>query len=158
DGTLTTALLREDDVRRLWDGAAPFDAVLPRAHDLRLLRVTTRRLDAGREERLVSLGHDALAKGAAPWKQELERPAERRKWRTRGAVAAVVAVAFAGLSWSLAAKNSQLEAARTKAHESLLSEARQREEAEKERGEAERQRNLAVRSEQKAVADEARAK
>jgi len=98
DGTLTTALLRENDLRRLWDGQSKFDALLPRACDLRLLRTTTRRLDSGTEERLVSLGHDALAKVAHPWKQELERRAERRKWRIRGGIAAAVAVIFFGIS------------------------------------------------------------
>jgi hypothetical protein len=117
DGTLTTALLREDDLHHLWEGAALFDAVLPRACDLRLLRVTTRRLDAGHEERLVSLGHDALAKVAEPWRQELERQAERRKWLTLAATVLAVLLVFAFLSLDLYATNKRVRVAGMKAVE-----------------------------------------
>ena len=58
DGTLTTGLIHESDLRNLWDGQAAFDTLLPGARDLRLLRTTTRVLDAGSDERLVSLGDD----------------------------------------------------------------------------------------------------
>ena len=47
--------------------------MLGRANASRLLRTTVRRGDDGTEERSVSLGHDALARVAFPWKQELAR-------------------------------------------------------------------------------------
>jgi hypothetical protein len=72
DGTTSTALLREEDLRGHWSGRKAFTELIPRACELRLLRMTTRRLDSGREERLISLGHDALAKVA--W----------QKWPSRG--------------------------------------------------------------------------
>jgi WD40 repeat protein/tetratricopeptide (TPR) repeat protein len=99
DGTTSTALLREEELRAQWRGRMAFEELIPHADQLRLLRTTTRRLDSGREERLISLGHDALAKVAEPWKRELEQQAERRKWRNRGMVSAAAAVLFAGLTF-----------------------------------------------------------
>ena len=96
DGTLTTSLIGEDDLRGLWDGAKGFDELLAGASDFRLLRTTSRSLDEDREERFVSLGHDALAKVAQPWKQELERRAEQRRWQGHGALAAAIAVISPG--------------------------------------------------------------
>ena len=100
DGTLTTDVCREDSLLRAWGGRTPFDRVLSQACELRLLRTTTRRLDGIHEERLVSLGHDALAKVAEPWRHELEQRAERIKWRKQAALvtaAAVMALAFVGV-------------------------------------------------------------
>ena len=76
DGTLTTGLLHEEALCKVWDGQVRFDEVLNHACDLRLLRITTRRLDEVTDDRLVSLGHDALAKVAQPWKDELEKRAD----------------------------------------------------------------------------------
>ncbi len=121
DGTLTTGLIHESDLRILWDGQTAFDALLPHACDLRLLRTTTRRLEEGSDERLVSLGHDALAKVAHPWKQELERRAERRKWRIRGVLAAAAATIFAGLA--LVAMQASKRALKAEKY-ALLNEAR----------------------------------
>jgi len=141
DGTLTTALLREDDLRGHWDGHRNFDALLPVACDLRLLRTTTRRLDDGSEERLVSLGHDALAKVARPWKQELERRAEQRKWRIRGGVAAAVAVIFAGIS--LVAMDAQKKA-RTSEAKAITLAARASDNAKRAEDQAEKSRQHLV--------------
>jgi WD40 repeat protein len=76
DGTLTTALRPEKDLARDYEslGGLSFPLLLERACDLHLLRTTVRRrFDRVEEveERLVSLGHDALARVAGPWKQEL---------------------------------------------------------------------------------------
>ncbi len=127
DGTLTTALLREDDLRRRRDGRQSFDALLPRACDLRLLRTTTRRLDSGSDERLVSLGHDALAKVAHPWKQELERRAERIKWRRQAglvAMASVMALACIGILIRSEEKERDGRRATAQAVENALTRAR----------------------------------
>jgi WD40 repeat protein len=75
DGTLTTALRPEKDLARDYGslGGLSFPLLLERACELRLLRTTVhRRFDEVEgEERLVSLGHDALARVAGPWKQDL---------------------------------------------------------------------------------------
>ena len=158
DGTLTTGLIHENDLRNLWDGQAAFDTLLPRACDLRLFRTTTRPLDEGSDERLVSLGHDALAKVALPWKLDLERRAERRKWRIRGVIATAAAAIFAGLAL-LAMQESQRALKAEK--DALVNEARatdSKNEAVRERGEAEQQRKLAETARKEAVTNEARAK
>ena len=158
DGTLTTALLREDDLRRLWDGREPFDALLPRACDLRLLRTTTHRLESGSEERLVSLGHDALAKVAQPWKQELERRAERRKWRIRWAVAAAAAVLFGGLSLVALHQATRAVQAQREARANEAKAKQSAKEAIRESEEAEQQRSQAKKAQQVALTNEATAK
>ncbi len=150
DGTLTTALLREDDLRRLWDGRQPFDTTLLRACELRLLRTTTRRLDTGSEERLVSLGHDALAKVAHPWKQELERQAERRKWQIRGGVAVAAAVIFALISFKAIQETKRSTRAETEALKAYAAEAKDREYAEEQRNRAVKAQNEARANEEKA--------
>jgi hypothetical protein len=67
DGTLTTALLSEDEVSKRWTGRMPFDELLPAAEAMRLSKVNSLRIGMEEEHRYVSLGHDALAKIAADW-------------------------------------------------------------------------------------------
>ena len=117
DGTLTTALVSESDLASRYgclEGIS-FADLLGRANASRLLRTTVRRGDDGTEERSVSLGHDALARVAFPWKQELARRAEQRKWRALGVVAAAIAMAFAVLSWNLHLSNQKTELQRKQA-------------------------------------------
>ena len=158
DGTLTTGLLREKDLAGLWDGLTPFDELLPHACDLRLLRVTTRRLDESTDERLVSLGHDALAKVAQPWKQELDRRSERRKWKIRGGLAAAAAVVFAALS--LEAMRDRNMAVRAQA--TALANASKANMAANEallaRDEAKQKQKLAIQAEESARSNEEKAK
>ena len=82
DGTLTTAMVSESDLAERYGSleGISFADLLGRANASRLLRTTVRRGDDGTEERSVSLGHDALARVAFPWKQELAR----RRQRVRG--------------------------------------------------------------------------
>ena len=131
DGTVTTGLVREHDLAARWSGRESFVSTLKKAESVRLLRISTRRLDAATEERSLSLGHDALAKVAALWRaerdqqeqiekerseQEAKREAqrreqearlkeERRKWQIRGAVAAAVLLGCAAFSWGLYRSN-----------------------------------------------------
>ena len=98
---MTTDLVREEDLAGYWKGRTPFPEVLAVAERLRLLRFSTRRLDDGREERSVSLGHDAMAKVAADWGNDLRRRGRRR--RTLAAVAGSLALAGIMLVLALAA-------------------------------------------------------
>jgi WD40 repeat protein len=72
DGTLSSALLSAETLRRRWAGPTPFDDVLALAvrEDVRLLRVLVQRAADGSVQDHVCLGHDALAKVAADWEQE----------------------------------------------------------------------------------------
>jgi WD40 repeat protein len=83
DGTLTTALLRPEKLKRLYPsiGGRSFEDVLPDAGARRLLRATEQRDDDGEVRSFLSLGHDALARVVFPWKQERERERERRLLR-----------------------------------------------------------------------------
>ena len=156
DGTLTTALVSERDLAARYgrlEGIS-FADLLGRANASRLLRTTVRRGDDGTEERSVSLGHDALARVAFPWKQELARRAEQRKWRALGVVAAAIAMAFAVLSWNLHLSNQKTELERKQAvtaqekaereaEHALTAEARAKREA--ENAEKSRRRRPATR-------------
>jgi WD40 repeat protein len=118
DGTLTTALVSE---RKLAEGyarlASPsFGEILAGARDRRLLRTTTRRGDDGAEERSVSLGHDALARVAAPWKQELARRRRLVRLRLLAAVGLSLTVLFAVLAFQLAVQRRELKGALVDAH------------------------------------------
>ena len=97
DGNLTTALLSEDELRRHWTGRMPFAEMFRAAEqgEFRLLRVNLLRIGDQEERRYVSLGHDALAKVAAEWDEELSRGARLRKWLgiTAGALALVIVMA-----------------------------------------------------------------
>ena len=102
DGTLTTALLAEDEVRKRWTGHMPFDEILSAAETKRLLKVNSMRIGFEEERRYVSLGHDALAKIAADWDEELSRGARLRKMVaiTAGvSLVAVVMTAVAGYAY-----------------------------------------------------------
>ncbi len=121
DGTLTTAMVSE---RKLAEGyekleGLSFADLLGRANASRLLRTTVRRGDDGAEERSVSLGHDALARVAFPWKQELARRRQLVRWRLGAAAGLVLTALFAFLTLRLsfqgqALKNAVAEA-RTRA-------------------------------------------
>jgi formylglycine-generating enzyme required for sulfatase activity len=91
DGTLTTALLAEDDVEKRWSGRMPFSELLEACCALRLLRINNLRIGMEEERRYVSLGHDALAKIAAHWDEELSR--SERSRRTLKRIAAWTAAA-----------------------------------------------------------------
>jgi WD40 repeat protein len=82
DGALTTALMLEKDVdadrrgvEHYWDGRLPLGELLEMTTrpDVRLLRRSTLRIGGEAERAYVSLGHDALAKVAADWDEELSR-------------------------------------------------------------------------------------
>ena len=92
DGTLTTALLPEEEVENRWTGRMPFGELLGSCRDLRLLKVNSLRIGMEAERRYVSLGHDALAKIAAHWDEQLSRGARLRKMAI--AIGAVSAVAL----------------------------------------------------------------
>ena len=98
DGTLSTALLPADRLRRDWAGHSAFDPVLADAAgpNFRLLREATLSLGGTEPRSFVSLGHDALAKVAAAWKDEIEREAVDRKRRAQMRLLALgMAVALA---------------------------------------------------------------
>ena len=99
DGTLTTALLAEDEVRKRWTGRMPFDELLESCNKLRLLKVNSLRIGMEDERRYVSLGHDALAKIAADWDEQLSRSARLRKWTAAIGVVTLVALAMAFLAF-----------------------------------------------------------
>jgi hypothetical protein len=82
DGTLTTALLPENEIRRRWTGRMEFAELLESSQSMRLLKVNTLRIGFEEERRYVSLGHDSLAKLAADWDEELSRGARLRKMAT----------------------------------------------------------------------------
>ena len=144
-------MLHEEALRKIWDGRARFDELLHHACELRLLRITTRRLDEATDARLVSLGHDALAKVAQPWKDELEKRAERRKWRLRGAVAAAAVALFAALSLAALSASDRAKLAQ---QDAVFSADR----ALKALEEAKLERNRAVQAEENARANEDKAK
>ena len=60
DGTMTTGLVREEDLARHWQGGTPFAAMIEKAESLRLVRVSTRSLGATTEERGVFFVHEQL--------------------------------------------------------------------------------------------------
>ena len=102
DGTLATALVSERNLAIRYGGleGISFTDLVAHACSRRLLRTTVRRGDDGTEERSVSLGHDALAKVAEPWRRELEQKAERVKWRKQAGLvtaAAVLALTCVGI-------------------------------------------------------------
>ena len=70
----------------------PFGELLASCCKLRLLKVKSLRIGMEEERRYVSLGHDALAKIAADWDEELSRGARMRKMA--GAIGALSAIAL----------------------------------------------------------------
>ena len=110
DGTLTTALVSESKLAngyRKLEGLS-FADLLGRANAARLLRTTVRRGDDGAEERSVSLGHDALARVAFPWKQDTRVPADRPLRPGRRLTGALTAL-FAFLTLQLSVKGEALK-------------------------------------------------
>ncbi|HEX8202648.1 MAG TPA: AAA family ATPase, partial [Isosphaeraceae bacterium] len=117
DGALSTALVVEDELSRRWTGRMPFGELisLASAGQTRLLRVNTLRIGDQDERRYVSLGHDALAKVAADWDEELSRGARVRKFVAALAGVSAVAAAMlvlAVIAWQQAdvARRNQKEA------------------------------------------------
>jgi hypothetical protein len=113
DGTLTTALVSERKLAEDYgkkEGIS-FAEVLRRANGSRLLRTTVRRGDEGTEERSVSLGHDALARVAFPWKQELARRHQLVRWRLGAAAGLALTALFAFLTLWLFMDGAALEEA-----------------------------------------------
>jgi hypothetical protein len=149
DGTLTTALIPEDDLRGAWRGAMPFDAMLRAARDLKLLRVNSLRIGLEEERPYVSLGHDALAKIAYNWDEERKRRARRRGMTVAIIATLLVVLAMGGLSgWALLARSearrlavkaqnaeSQAKDERGKAFQALLKESEARRSAVKAKDE-----------------------
>ncbi len=113
DGTLTTALVSEkkltEDYGKL-EGIS-FADLLGRADNSRLLRTTVRQGDDGAEERSLSLGHDALARVAFPWKQELARRRQLVRWRLGAAAGMAVTAMFAFMTLRLTVQGHALETA-----------------------------------------------
>jgi hypothetical protein len=83
DGTLTTALVARDTLAAAWTGELPFARVLERAKAARLVREDVLRIEGDRDRPYVRLGHDALAKVAATWNEELRREAQARALEER---------------------------------------------------------------------------
>jgi WD40 repeat protein len=110
DGALTTALVPEDDLARRWRGQTPFDDLVARASEgrTRLLKVNTLRIGDTGERQYISLGHDALAKVAAEWDDDLQRSARRR--RTMATVAGSLALAATMLVMAVLAWHNAREA------------------------------------------------
>ncbi len=96
DGSLTTALLPEEELARSWKGRTEFGKLVQSAVDKQLLRVNSLRIGDGPERRYVSLGHDALAKVAVEWDRELRQRRRARVWRISLGVA-VASFVFMGL-------------------------------------------------------------
>jgi hypothetical protein len=95
DGSLTTALLPEEEVQRRWSGRMPYAELIRQAEAMRLVRINTLRIGGGAEGRYVSLGHDSMAKLAAAWDEELSRGARMRKMFTATAAAMALALVMA---------------------------------------------------------------
>jgi hypothetical protein len=111
DGTLTTALLAEDEVRNRWTGRMPFDELLESCRKLRLLKVNSLRIGMEEERRYVSLGHDALARIAADWDDALSRRVRIQKWVYAFSTACAGAALLAFLALSAWAAKTRAESA-----------------------------------------------
>jgi tetratricopeptide (TPR) repeat protein len=115
DGSLSTALMPVEEIRSRWRGYIPFDRMLEGAVSHRILQVNTLQI-GGQDERLyVSLGHDALAKIADSWDEELRRGARLRRMAMWTAAAFSLAVIMAVLSLVAFTQSKIAMAARTEA-------------------------------------------
>jgi hypothetical protein len=103
DGTLTTGMMpvargdAKDSVEASWTGwGLEAEEMIQRMEKpgVRLLRISVLPQGESREQRCVSLGHDAIASVAKEWKQR----AERRMWMMRLAGVAAVALAMVFLA------------------------------------------------------------
>jgi hypothetical protein len=126
DGTLTTALVSEEKLAESYKTLQGlcFTELLGRASASRLLRTTVRRGDDGTEERSINLGHDALARVAFPWKQELERRRQSVRWRLGAAAGLAVIALFAFLTLQLWVQGQELKNAVAEARTRAAAEAR----------------------------------
>lgn len=81
DGTLTTALLREEDLESHWRGRMRFREMLAVAADpkYRLLKRGRFRVGEDNQKVYVSLGHDTLANVASMWKRAETEKARRHR-------------------------------------------------------------------------------
>ncbi|QEH38433.1 WD domain, G-beta repeat [Aquisphaera giovannonii] len=120
DGTLSTRMIAREDLERQWGRPAPFAGLLEAARSARLLREDQLRLQGDEPRGYIRLGHDALAKVAAAWDDDLKRRGRRRK--LLAAVAGSLALAgimsvLALAAWqsSLVAEDRRLEALRNAA-------------------------------------------
>ena len=125
DGTLTTALVSQTKLAAKYQKleGLSFPDLLGRANASRLLRTTVRRGDDGTEERSVSLGHDALARVAFPWKQELEHRRQLVRWRLGAAAGLAVTALFAFMTLRLSVQGHDLKKAVAEARNRAAAEA-----------------------------------
>ena len=79
DGTLTTWLAPRDALESAWNGSIPFAQVMESARSVRLLREDVLRVEGNEPRPFIRLGHDALAKVASVWEEELLRGARFRR-------------------------------------------------------------------------------
>ena len=79
DGGLTTALIPLDDLAAHWSVRQRFDTLIRSAVEMKLLKINTLTMDEIADRSFVSLGHDALAKVASVWEEELLRGARFRR-------------------------------------------------------------------------------
>jgi len=116
DGSLTTALADEETLSAKWRGRSRFADVTLWATEgqLRLLRVNQSMTGDGQEKRSLSLGHDALARVAHEWKQEIDRTKAVRKFIATTAASLALAVVMLGLTlWAKKNENRAKEAEHT---------------------------------------------
>ena len=101
DGSLTTSLLAKEEIQKRWTGRMPLDGLLESCRKLRLLKFNTLRIGMEEERRYVSLGHDALAKIAAYWDEQLSRGERLRKGVAAAGIVSAVAIlaVMAVLDW-----------------------------------------------------------
>ena len=73
DGSLVTAIVPRDNLASSWTGSTPFDQVLEGSKSFRLLRESSLQIGGDRERPYIKLGHDALARVAAAWREAPSR-------------------------------------------------------------------------------------
>ena len=144
DGTLTTALSAEDDVQKLWTGRMPFAELLGSSCQLRLLKVNSLRIGMEEERRYVSLGHDALAKIAADWDQQLSHGARMRRMAAVVSAVSAVAVVMAVMALFAFQAKQTADVERDRAEQA-------RKTADVERDRAEQAQGRAVAAQQEAL-------
>lgn len=112
DGSLTTALVPEDDLAKTWKGSTPFAKVIESGIARQLLRANSLRIGDGEERRYVSLGHDALAKVAAAWDHEFKQRRRTRVVRAGlvTALAATVLMTLFAIHFAQMARNEARKA------------------------------------------------
>lgn len=144
DGTLTTALIPEENLEESWKGKTPFDQLVMTSRSLRLLRVKSLRIGMEMEQRYISLGHDALAKIAAEWDDAIMKSSRVRKLAAMFGAVSVVAIAMVFLSIFAWSAKAEAERQSEDAERQRATAQARREDAEGQRKEAENQRAKAV--------------